>query len=57
MNKVYDRVEWSFLEKVLLRFSFSSSWVKLIMVCISSVTYRIKINGDLSSPIFSSETT
>ncbi|KAL6185324.1 hypothetical protein ACLB2K_041458 [Fragaria x ananassa] len=45
MNKAYDRVEWSFLEKVLQKLGFSDSWVKLVMSCVTSVNYSIILNG------------
>ncbi|KAL6191212.1 hypothetical protein ACLB2K_037603 [Fragaria x ananassa] len=45
MNKAYDRVEWSFLEKVLQKLGFSESWVKLVMSYVTSVNYSIILNG------------
>ncbi|XP_057747986.1 uncharacterized protein LOC130967184 [Arachis stenosperma] len=48
MNKAYDRVEWSFLEATLNAFGFNPHWIKLIMMCVSQVSYKIKINGVLS---------
>ncbi|KAL6225189.1 hypothetical protein ACLB2K_004040 [Fragaria x ananassa] len=44
MNKAYDRVKWSFLEKVLQKLGFSDSWVKLVMSCVTSVNYSIILN-------------
>ena len=40
------RVEWIFLEKVLLKMSFHNSWVALIMECITTVSYSILVNGE-----------
>jgi hypothetical protein len=51
MSKAYDRVEWNFLEQMLLKIGFAQEWVQLIMRCISSVTYRIKVNGALTECI------
>jgi hypothetical protein len=44
MSKAYDRVEWVFLEKTMRKLGFSKGWTKLIMKCISFVTYSILIN-------------
>jgi hypothetical protein len=48
MSKAYDRVEWAFLHDMMTKLGFDRRWIKLIMKCVSSVTYRIKINGVLS---------
>ncbi|XP_016206345.1 uncharacterized protein LOC107646692 [Arachis ipaensis] len=52
MNKAYDRLEWSFLQRVMEEFGFSSEWVRLVMSCVKSATYRFKINGNLSTKIY-----
>jgi hypothetical protein len=44
MSKTYDRVEWGFLEAVMIRMG-APSWVALIMECISTVTYSVIVNG------------
>ena len=46
MSKAYDRVEWGFLEKILLKMGFQESWVVMIMECITTVTYSILVNGN-----------
>ncbi|KAL6225596.1 hypothetical protein ACLB2K_004445 [Fragaria x ananassa] len=45
MNKAYDRVDWHFLEKVLLKMGFQLSWVRIVMDCVSSVSMASIING------------
>ena len=45
-SKVYDRVEWSFLEQILLKLGFHEDWVALLMACITIVSYSILVNGE-----------
>jgi len=45
MSKAYDRVEWGFLEKIKLKMGFAPQWVKLIMACVTSVKYKVRVNG------------
>ena len=54
MSKVYDRVEWIFLEKILWKLGFQASWVALIMECITTVSYSILVNGETKGMISSS---
>ncbi|KAK4258618.1 hypothetical protein QN277_005049 [Acacia crassicarpa] len=46
MSKAYDRVEWDFIENVLLRFGFCPEWVSLIMKCVRSVSLNICLSGE-----------
>ena len=45
MSKAYDRVEWIFLEKIMRHLGFAESIIKLIMSCMSFVTYVVLLNG------------
>ncbi|EEE51789.1 hypothetical protein OsJ_33245 [Oryza sativa Japonica Group] len=51
MSKAYDRVEWGFLEKMMLKLGFDRNWVFIVMKCVTSVTYRIKVNGEFTEQI------
>ncbi|XP_019153861.1 PREDICTED: uncharacterized protein LOC109150406 [Ipomoea nil] len=51
MAKTYDRVEWSFLRKMMLAMGFHGGWVELIMKCVTSVSYNILVNGSRCDPI------
>ena len=46
MSKAFDRVKWSFLEKMMLHLGFSDSFVSIIMSCIKSVSYAVLFNGE-----------
>ena len=37
MLKAYDRVEWHYLEAMLIRLGFGDNFVRLIMKCVTSV--------------------
>jgi hypothetical protein len=54
MAKAYDRIEWSFVQAMLISMGFPSAFVNTIMRCISSVSYQVLINGQ-PSKIFSPE--
>lgn len=46
VSKAYDRVEWKFLEAIMERMGFSPTWIQLVMLCVSSMTYSFKLNGE-----------
>ena len=48
-NKAYDRMEWSFLEVVLIAFGFSGKTIRLIMQCVSTVQFTLLLNGGICS--------
>lgn len=47
MEKAYDRVRWSFVRSVQENMEFSDQWVKLILECITMVSYNLLINGEI----------
>ena len=45
ITKAYDRLEWCFLEETMKRMGFHPKWIRSIMICISSVSFSVLING------------
>ena len=54
MSKAYDKVEWVFLERILLKMGFQDTWVAMIMQCITTVSYSILVNGQTTGLIYPS---
>ncbi|KAL4280079.1 hypothetical protein GQ457_03G012010 [Hibiscus cannabinus] len=48
MEKAYDRVEWHFLVDILTKMGFNEKWIELLMNCVTSVSYTIRVNGCIS---------
>lgn len=44
-HKAYDRVEWCFLEQMMLKMRFDQRWVQVIMGCVTSVRYNVRFNS------------
>ncbi|XP_024196657.1 uncharacterized protein LOC112199901 [Rosa chinensis] len=45
ISKAYDRLEWQYLEAILLKLGFCKKWVNINMATVKSVSYSILING------------
>ena len=41
ISKAYDRIEWSFLQAMMLKLGFDTQWVDLVMLCVSTVRYSV----------------
>ncbi|XP_021773155.1 uncharacterized protein LOC110737090 [Chenopodium quinoa] len=48
LSKVYDSLEWSFIENTLIAFNFPSSIITLIMSCISTPRISVLWNGEIT---------
>lgn len=46
ISKAYDRVEWVFLQKIMLKLGFDWRWVTMATETINTASYSILINGE-----------
>jgi len=48
ISKAYDRVNWSFVQAMMLKLGFHEKWVNWMGMCMSKyqVKYQVLINGD-----------
>jgi hypothetical protein len=51
MSKANDRVEWEFLRRMLCKLGFNHGWVEIMMNFVTTVRYRIRVNGELTDEI------
>uniref|UniRef100_A0A803PQ54 Reverse transcriptase domain-containing protein n=1 Tax=Cannabis sativa TaxID=3483 RepID=A0A803PQ54_CANSA len=54
MEKAFDRVEWDFLLAILHHVNFPNKLVSLIHQCLSSVSTKFSVNGNITKEIFPS---
>ncbi|XP_031108567.1 uncharacterized protein LOC116013045 [Ipomoea triloba] len=45
MAKAYDRMEWTFLKRMLQSLGFVVRWINLVMLCVTTFSYNFLING------------
>lgn len=45
MQKAYDSLEWPFLKQIMSALGFPNQFVGWIMMCITTVSYSIMVNG------------
>ena len=45
-SKAYNRVEWTFLESIMLKMGFHEKWVGMVMATVKTVSYSILVNGE-----------
>ncbi|XP_019155030.1 PREDICTED: uncharacterized protein LOC109151885 [Ipomoea nil] len=45
MAKAYYKMEWPFLRRMLMALGFVDRWVDLLMMCVTTVSYNVIVNG------------
>lgn len=45
LEKAYDKMDWSFIRDVLLRFGYPTTWVNWVWECLSTVSLAVVVNG------------
>ncbi|WOH14253.1 hypothetical protein DCAR_0933770 [Daucus carota subsp. sativus] len=51
ISKAYDRVDWNFLKHRMRSMGFCNRWINWIMMCASTVSYEVCVNGSSVGPI------
>jgi len=47
ISKAFDSVQWSFLENVLHSLNFPQEFIHWIMLCITTASFSVQVNGEL----------
>lgn len=50
IKKAYNSVEWPFLQQMMEEMNFPQRFVGWVMKCLTSVIYRVRVNGEITSP-------
>jgi len=51
MSKANEQVEWGFLYNMMIKMGIRRQWADLVMRCVSTVNYHIKVNGEYTDTI------
>jgi hypothetical protein len=50
MSKAYDRLDWDFIYAMMIKLGYQD-FIQLIMKCVTTVKYQIRVNNDLTEVI------
>lgn len=50
ISKAYDHVDWTYLERILIKLGFLEKWIGWMMMCVRAVRYSIQVNEDIVGP-------
>jgi len=50
LSKAFDKLSWTFIQKMFSAFGFSPPWVIWVIILISSTLFSILVNGIPSNP-------
>ncbi|XP_031116576.1 uncharacterized protein LOC116020230 [Ipomoea triloba] len=54
MAKAYDKMEWQFLKVIVRRMGLNTGFIELVMRCVTTVRFKVGINGDLTNYVIPS---
>lgn len=46
LSKAYDRIEWMFLRAMMEKMGFCDKWVRVVMSCVQSPRFAIRVTGE-----------
>ena len=50
LEKAYNKLEWSFIRSMLIRYNFPKNLIEIMMTCISTVSTSLLFNGGSLEP-------
>lgn len=54
ISKAYDKVNWTYIKKVLSAYGFDHNWIRWVMALVTSSSFSILVNGSPSEIILPS---
>lgn len=45
MSKAYDRIEWAYLQRIIVKMRFSTTWINLVITIVTTVSYSFLVKG------------